>query len=366
MIGKIKKGFFNNNYGSKKSKKEHQSPVGSSSKDISEINISPSKSCNDIDINETSVGKYLILTTLGKSVATVYLAEKILKSGKRNRVVLKKQKLSSPRGHSYLSTARNECMILRELNSEIYKMKEGYKYIIKMVDEVYSIASDEHFLVLEHCELGSLIDILNKRDKPFPLTVNRRIIKDVMLGVEFMHSISIAHRDIKLENLLLQQKGGRVICKLADFGLSAIMYPGMVDRSVVGSPRNAAPDLIKYTFESREKNPFAVDVWAVGAVFYALLELAFPYNPDSPQTYSEDSRREKNADTGLMTPNESESLFTKIFLDMKRPRENFLDDICLSNFLSLFLSHDAAIRPTIKALLQHEFMQQQMEPLQIL
>lgn len=327
-----------------------------------------SKSCNDVDVDDNRIGKYLIVELLATSSATVYKAEYVSRGGRHIKVVLKKQELISPRSHKFISRARMESMILLELNKDIYKHQEGYPYIIKMIDEVYSSRLNTNYIVLEYCNYGSLIDHMAALDRPYSLEINRRLFMDIFLAIQFIHRLGIAHRDIKLDNILLQHNKQRVFCKLADFGLSVIMQPDLKDHSTVNSPRNAAPDLVKSLYEfhkSFEKDPFAVDIWALGVVVYSMTELVFPFEPDPPETPFEASLRMGNEETGHMTKDEMNSLYHKIFLNIKRPRENFLDDVTLNDFINSMLEYNDQRRFNIEMLVHHEFMQQNMRNLKL-
>ena len=52
----------------------------------------------------------------------------------------------------------------------------------------------------------------------------RRIFKQIAEAVEYIHSINISHRDIKLDNILIEERNNMV--KLIDFGFSVISAPG--------------------------------------------------------------------------------------------------------------------------------------------
>jgi serine/threonine protein kinase len=91
-----------------------------------------------------------------------------------------------------------------------------------------------------------------------------------------LHARAIWHRDIKLENILLMSgdlADARAV-KLSDFGLARRFERGVCDDEWVGSPRYAAPELLR-----REPYTAAVDVWALGVTLFAALTQNFPYDP---------------------------------------------------------------------------------------
>ena len=120
------------------------------------------------------------------------------------------------------------------------------------------------------------------------------IMYELLKGVGYIHSRRICHRDIKLENILLDNLG-RI--KLADFGISKLckceededdeFAADMPMKEACGTPVYMAPEVIlcDRKFMEREKKGefkcegygFEVDVWSCGIVLYALLYGDFPF-----------------------------------------------------------------------------------------
>jgi serine/threonine protein kinase len=72
-------------------------------------------------------------------------------------------------------------------------------------------------MVLEYAQGGSLLDFLkNKigRDE------KRKVLSGIIEGVSYLHGKGIAHRDLKLENILVFKESGEISVKLADFGFA--------------------------------------------------------------------------------------------------------------------------------------------------
>lgn len=104
---------------------------------------------------------------------------------------------------------------------------------------------------------------------------------DVAKGLEYIHSSQIIHRDIKLENLLVQfktesdlQSLNISVVKIADFGL-ATYYEGRDLYQWCGTPHYMAPELINNTGYD-----FRVDCWSLGVTLYFLLCNQLPYGND--------------------------------------------------------------------------------------
>ncbi|CAG5095879.1 Oidioi.mRNA.OKI2018_I69.XSR.g14381.t1.cds [Oikopleura dioica] len=120
------------------------------------------------------------------------------------------------------------------------------------------------FLVMGYCQydLGSLLDHMSK---PFLEDQVKCLMVQVLRGLEFMHSKFIAHRDIKVSNLLLTDDG---VLKIADFGLA---------RSF-GTPRKpSTPKVVTLWYRAPEVlfgdsiHTTAMDLWSAGCVLSELL-----------------------------------------------------------------------------------------------
>ncbi|VDP12153.1 unnamed protein product [Soboliphyme baturini] len=86
-----------------------------------------------------------------------------------------------------------------------------------------------------------------------------------------MHSMFIAHLDLKPENIMLQSKTSAKI-KLIDFGLSRKICPGVKVKDMMGTVEFVAPEVVNYDGLS-----MASDMWAVGVITYILLSGASPF-----------------------------------------------------------------------------------------
>jgi len=72
------------------------------------------------------------------------------------------------------------------------------------------------------------------------------IVKQLVTGVEYLHSKGIAHRDLKPENLLCSEGEGKdMVIKIADFGLSKMFSAGEVLKTSCGTPDYAAPEVLQ-------------------------------------------------------------------------------------------------------------------------
>lgn len=96
-------------------------------------------------------------------------------------------------------------------------------------------------------------------------------------AVKHLHDNQIIHRDIKLENIFVMRDN---TVKLGDLGLSKILESkSELTHQRVGTPIYFAPELIQHLPYS-----FPIDVWALGCVFYHLMNLSHPFEGATLET----------------------------------------------------------------------------------
>lgn len=83
------------------------------------------------------------------------------------------------------------------------------------------------------------------------------------MGIGHLHNQQIIHRDLKTENILLDEDG--YIC-ITDFGMAKLLGPDAVTHSFVGTPDYLAPELIK-----SEPYSYPVDWWSLGILIFELI-----------------------------------------------------------------------------------------------
>jgi serine/threonine protein kinase len=129
-----------------------------------------------------------------------------------------------------------------------------------------------HHLILELVDGGELLSYCFDSGR-LPEATARPIFRDILNAVDYIHRKGIAHRDLKLENCLIDSATKRV--KLIDFGLANFFLPGQHLKTSCGSPDYAAPELLG-NMEASYLGP-SVDVWALGVMLYAMCCGAFPF-----------------------------------------------------------------------------------------
>ncbi|XP_010564215.1 PREDICTED: cGMP-dependent protein kinase 1-like [Haliaeetus leucocephalus] len=130
------------------------------------------------------------------------------------------------------------------------------------------------YLLLEFCQGGELWTKLREmRCFEEPLAVF--CCACVVEGLEYLHGRGIVYRDLKPENLMLDQSG---YVKLVDFGFAKELGRGEKTYSFCGTPEYLAPEMLR-----QEGHDFAVDFWMLGILTFELLVGRPPFHSADPQ-----------------------------------------------------------------------------------
>lgn len=129
-------------------------------------------------------------------------------------------------------------------------------------------------IVLEYASGGEFYKYI-QRKRRLKEAVACRLFAQLVSGVNYMHSKGLVHRDLKLENLLLDKHENLVI---TDFGfVNEFVSHNELMKTSCGSPCYAAPELVVSTkpYEARKS-----DVWSCGVILYAMLAGYLPWDDD--------------------------------------------------------------------------------------
>ncbi|XP_006890829.1 PREDICTED: serine/threonine-protein kinase SIK2 [Elephantulus edwardii] len=202
------------------------------------------------------VGFYDIEGTLGKgNFAVVKLGRhRITKTEVAIKIIDKSQ-----------LDAVNLEKIYREV--QIMKMLD-HPHIIKL----YQVMETKNmlYLVTEYAKNGEIFDYLANHGR-LNESEARRKFWQILSAVDYCHGRKIVHRDLKAENLLLDNN---MNIKIADFGFGNFFKSGELLATWCGSPPYAAPEV----FEGQQYEGPQLDIWSMGVVLYVLVCGALPFD----------------------------------------------------------------------------------------
>ncbi|CAI9553033.1 unnamed protein product, partial [Staurois parvus] len=145
------------------------------------------------------------------------------------------------------------------------------------LQDVYENKTDV-VLILELVSGGELFDFLAQKESLSEEEATR-FIKQILEGVNYLHTRNIAHFDLKPENIMLLDKTIPVPhIKIIDFGLAHKIEDGVEFKNIFGTPEFVAPEIINY-----EPLGLAVDMWSIGVITYILLSGASPFLGENKQ-----------------------------------------------------------------------------------
>lgn len=140
-------------------------------------------------------------------------------------------------------------------------------------------------IVMQLINGKDLYGVIDSAKVALPETDAKLIILQLCLAVRACHDAGVAHRDIKLENILLDSSSRLYLC---DFGLAAEISSGLLT-DFCGSTAYTAPEVLLNTpYDGR-----LGDVWSIGVVMYAVLRGCLPFSNDDRASCgsAEDSER---------------------------------------------------------------------------
>ncbi|KAM9509236.1 cyclin-dependent kinase 10 isoform 1-T1 [Guaruba guarouba] len=169
-------------------------------------------------------------------------------------VALKKVRMDSEKDGMPVSSLREITLLLQFRHTNIVELKE-----VVVGNHLESI-----FLVMGYCE-QDLASLLENMQAPFSEAQVKCIILQVFKGLEYLHKNYIVHRDLKVSNLLMTDKG---CVKIADFGLA---------RTYGMPPKPMTPKVVTLWYRAPElllgmaNQTTSVDMWAAGCILAELL-----------------------------------------------------------------------------------------------
>lgn len=163
------------------------------------------------------------------------------------------------------------------INEKRIMMESDSEFIVKL----YRTFKDDKYLymLMEPCLGGELWTVLRDR-RNFDEDTTRFYTACVIEAFSYLHSRHIIYRDLKPENMLLDELG---YVKLTDFGFAKRLYPpGSKTWTFCGTPDYVSPEIIL-----NRGHDYSCDYWSLGVLMFELLTGAPPFTSDEPmKTYN--------------------------------------------------------------------------------
>ncbi|KAI5587867.1 hypothetical protein BDE02_05G058900 [Populus trichocarpa] len=141
-------------------------------------------------------------------------------------------------------------------------------------------------IVMEYAAGGELFERICTNGR-FSEDEARFFFRQLISGVSHCHSMQICHRDLKLENTLLDGSSAPRL-KICDFGYSKSSVLHSQPKSTVGSPAYIAPEVLS----RKEYDGKIADVWSCGVTLYVMLVGAYPFeDPEDPRNFKKTIHR---------------------------------------------------------------------------
>lgn len=193
-------------------------------------------------------------------------------------------------------------------------------------------------LAMEYASKGELFDYLQEAGY-FPEDIARKIFTQLIDAISHLHERNIVHRDIKLENILLDEQFN---VKLADFGYSSYFHPGRLYRTAAGTSSYFSPEMHEKSLFSVEK----ADLFAAGLVLFALVTGHMPF-----------VKADKEDQAYRLFASGEKSVFWRFHkkLTKKKDPEFKLSDEFIDLAEKMF-DYDPKKRPSIKEIRDHPWM----------
>ncbi|XP_043083221.1 NUAK family SNF1-like kinase 1 [Puntigrus tetrazona] len=201
--------------------------------------------------------RYELLETLGRG--TYGKVKKAIERHSGREVAIKSIRKEKIKDEQDMVHIRREIEIMSSLR---------HPHIISIY-EVFE-NKDKIVIVMEYASKGELYDYISERRR-LTERETRHFFRQIVSAVHYCHKNGVVHRDLKLENVLLDENCN---IKIADFGLSNLYHKDKLLQTFCGSPLYASPEIVN----GRPYRGPEVDSWALGVLLYTLVYGSMPFD----------------------------------------------------------------------------------------
>ena len=268
-------------------------------KEESQIAISNRLFINQI--NEGPEKKYIIKKLLGRgSFGRVFLAQNITTL---EYIAMKE-----------IPKTSEDLLTDSEIMDEIEILKNLDHPDIVRIMEFYN-TEESYYIINEYCPCGELFEQINNQFSETQIAV---MFRQILSGLAYLHSNNIIHRDLKLENILIQEieksretNEDLFILKIIDFGTAKIFDKNKKAKAIVGSSYYIAPEVINKKY-NRE-----CDLWSAGVILYMFIVGHAPFDGGSDKEIMEKVKKgnyPKNEERWKKASKEVKDLINKLLI----------------------------------------------------
>ena len=227
-----------------------------------------------------------------------------------------------------------------------YETELMQRFNHKNITKILEVFNDEEYMliIMEYINGGNLFSFVKKRRK-LSEKMARFLFRQIILGIQHIHSKNVVHRDIKLENILIDFNNNVKIC---DFGIGRVLKSTdelLYDKC--GTPMYMAPEIILAN-EGNGYKGFPVDIWSSGITLYIMLSGSLPFS------LKKKNNKKENISLNSMKNNNNSFLQNQIVNIKPKEIENISEDA--KNLLDGLLNKDPSKRLTCSQILNHPWL----------
>ena len=274
-------------------------------------------------------GKYEITKSLGEgNTSKVYLARSVDNHAHNVAIKILKDEFLKRDNDSILSV-HNEITILKNLNHTGIIRMIDYGDAGQVLKPSGRVIDNLVFIVMEFVQGGLLFDLCQTMGA-MGEDAGRFFLTQMVEAIEYMHTRRVVHRDLKLENILIDDK---LNLKIADFGFACYKSIDSL-KSYRGTMTYMAPEIK----EGKVYKGTQVDLFSMGVILFIIVQGIFPFKEARKEEYF----------YNLILTGDIDTYFTKV-------NGHGLSADFKSLILSFF-SYDGEKRPTIEQIKSHAWM----------